>query len=96
MILRSFPITDFSPLDGGVRDRCPPLGPLVRDSVLGSTEELRFPITDFSPLDGGVRDRCPPLGPLVRDSVLGSTEELRVNMKAPDKIKVTMVTPGQE
>ena len=44
MILRSLPMTDFSPPDGGVRDRCPllaPLGPVVRDSVLGSIEEPR-------------------------------------------------------
>jgi hypothetical protein len=35
MILRSLPMTDFSPLDGGVSDRCT-LG--ARDCVLDSTE----------------------------------------------------------
>jgi len=35
MILRSLPMTDFSPLDGGVSDR------LAGDWVFGSTEALR-------------------------------------------------------
>src|SRR5262249_55447634 len=44
MILRSFPMTDFSPLDGGVRSRCLPssgLGAEVCDGALAPTEELR-------------------------------------------------------
>src|SRR6516225_3270411 len=45
MILRSFPMTDFSPLEGAVIDRStpvPPVGRVVRcSSVCGSTEELR-------------------------------------------------------
>jgi hypothetical protein len=43
MILRSLPMTDFSPLEAAVIDRCAPLAPGVRtgSSGLGSTEELR-------------------------------------------------------
>jgi len=42
MILRSFPITDFSPFEGALIDACAPLGRAVRGSSgLGSVEELR-------------------------------------------------------
>jgi hypothetical protein len=48
MILRSFPITDFSPLEGALMDGWAPLAPVgrvERDSIgLGSAEELRVNI----------------------------------------------------
>ena len=45
MIFRSFPITDFSPLEGALIDGCTPPGRVVRaSSAFGSTEELRVNI----------------------------------------------------
>jgi hypothetical protein len=41
MILRSFPITDFSPLEGALTGDWVPLGRVRGSSGLGSVEELR-------------------------------------------------------
>jgi hypothetical protein len=59
MILRSFPITDFSPLEGALTGDWAPLGRVRGSSGLGSVEELRVYMNSPDEIGSALPEQAP-------------------------------------